>query len=519
MSQLPDYVAFAKPNPQSQRISWLTTTAAMYAGVMLWFVFWEGIPTGGQAFLGGVLTQGLGLAVFALIIAALINHFLFFLVPGLLGMKSGFTLTVVGTSTFGVRGGYFMPGLLMGLLQLGWLSVSAYASGLLLTSLVSGQELPVVRDAAILTGVGMLRSGIAIAWIVVATFVGMKGAKYVGMLASFVPFIPIAVLLLLLFSTIGGIGKFNKDTLMVDGPIKAKVAWEQKAQESLDSKEIQETAARAASFAAEAKPVTLYGSQSLGVFSLILAYVIGFFATAGAAGVDIGANNKNSLAVQWGGLVGIVLTTCLTGIIAFVAVVGSQHALPDHLLATYNVTALFEPIFQNKTITYLCMLFLALVAFPSSCFPALLSANAFRTTFPKVNLNVSCGVGVLVACFLAVSGLAGKAGDVFTVIGASFGPICGAMAADYLLAGRKRAGPRDGFNIPGWVAWFFGFLVGGITLVVEKFLGMTMPFEIPCPPLAAFIVGFILYFVLAKAGYQSRVLELPQRIDISQDEL
>ena len=513
MSQLPDYVASANPNPKSKRIGWLTTTAAMYAGVMLWFVFWEGIPTGGQPVLGGVLTQGLGLAFFALVVAALINHFFFFLVPGLLGMKTGFTLTVVGTSTFGVRGGYFMPGLLMGLLQLGWLSVSAYFSGLLLTSLISGVELPVVRDASLLTGVGMLRAGISITWIVVATLVGMKGAKYVGMLASFVPFIPIAVLLLLFVSTVGGIGKFSKETLLVDGPQKAKVAWEQRVAENPDSKEIQETAANAVKFA-EAKPVTLYGSATLGVFSLILTYVIGFFATAGAAGVDIGSNNKDARAVQYGGLVGIVLATCLTGTIAFIAVVGSQHSLPDHLLATYNVTYLFETIFQSKTITFLCMLLLALVAFPSSCFPALLSANAFRTTFPKVNLNVSCGVGVLVACFLAVSGLAGKAGDVFTVIGASFGPICGAMAADYLLAGKKWAGPRDGFNVPGWTAWFVGFIVGGVTLVVEKFLGGTMPFEIPCPPLAAFFVGFILYALLAKAGFESKVLEMPQRIDI-----
>jgi len=518
MSQLPDYVTSATPNPKSKRIGWLTTTAAMYAGVMLWFVFWGEIPIGGQNVLGGVLAEGLGLAIIALVVAALINHFFFFLVPGLLGMKSGFTLTIVGTSTFGVRGGYFMPGLLMGLLQLGWLSVSAYFSGVLLTSLMSGAEQAVVREASLLTGVGMLRAGISIAWVVVATLVGMKGAKYVGMLASFVPFIPIAVLLLLFFSTVGGIGKFDKKVLMEDGPQRAKVAWEQKATEKPDSVEFKETAAQVAKFAEVAKPVTLYGSTTLGVFSLILTYVIGFFATAGAAGVDIGSNNKDAKAVQFGGLVGIVLTTCVVGTIAFIAVVGSQHTLQEghsHLLSTYNVTALFEPIF-GSSLAFICLLFLALVAFPSSCFPALLSANAFRTTFPKVNLNVSCGAGVIVACFLAVSGLAGQALAVFTVIGASFGPICGAMAADYLLAGKKWAGPRDGFNIPGWTAWFVGFLVGGVTLVVEKFLGGTMPFEIPCPPLAAFFVGFILYTVLAKAGYESKVLDMPQRIDTDQ---
>ncbi len=33
--------------------------------------------------------------------------------------------------------------------------------------------------------------------------------------------------------------------------------------------------------------------------------------------------------------------------------------------------------------------------------------------------------------------------------------------------------------------------------------------SIPCPPMAAFIVGFVLYFVLAKIGLQSKQLEMP----------
>ncbi|GHT15785.1 hypothetical protein FACS1894170_13320 [Planctomycetales bacterium] len=101
----------------------------------------------------------------------------------------------------------------------------------------------------------------------------------------------------------------------------------------------------------------------------------------------------------------------------------------------------------------------------------------------------------------------------FNVIGASFGPICGAMAADYILSGFKWAGPRAGVNLAGWLSWLVGFVVGGATLVVTKFLGQTMPFEIPCPPLSAFIVGFLLYLIFAKIGLQPKVLDLPQRID------
>ena len=64
------------------------------------------------------------------------------------------------------------------------------------------------------------------------------------------------------------------------------------------------------------------------------------------------------------------------------------------------------------------------------------------------------------AIILIVTKYAGDAPVVFGTIGASFGPICGAMAADYILSGFKWNGPRAGFNPAGWISWFFGFVVG-----------------------------------------------------------
>ena len=56
----------------------------------------------------------------------------FYLAPGMLGLKTGLPLYIVGTSTYGVRGGFIMPGFLMGLLQFGWLGVNACAAASLL---------------------------------------------------------------------------------------------------------------------------------------------------------------------------------------------------------------------------------------------------------------------------------------------------------------------------------------------------------------------------------------------------
>jgi cytosine permease len=150
---------------------------------------------------------------------------------------------------------------------------------------------------------------------------------------------------------------------------------------------------------------------------------------------------------------------------------------------------------------------LALATFPSSCFSSFIAANSFKTTLPKINPWISVGVGTLGSILLAVTGLAGNVIGVFTIIGASFGPICGAMAADYLLAGRKWSGPRAGFNPAGWISWAVGFVVGGAGLIPA--LGGIIP-AIPCPPVAAFIVGFVLYAVLAKLGIQTRTLKMPQ---------
>jgi len=490
MSQLPDYVASATPNPSDKRAGWLTTTAATYAGIMLWFVFWQDVPSGGQGFAGGVLSQGLPLALFGLILAAAICYVCFYHVPAMLGMKTGLPLYIVGTSTYGVTGGFLMPGFLMGCLQFGWLSVNGFFAGAGLTSIIQGVPFGDVLEAApwkegtANMTLWSTHMGLGIIWALIAAFVGLKGIKYVGMVASYMPVIPIVVLLVLLAKSIGGVGSFE--------------------------------AAKAIGEVAEgttANTITLYGSGLLGVLSLICAYIVGFFATAGAAGCDFGSNNKDRNAVMMGGLVGIAGATVFTGGIALLVIAGSQGTegvVPTAMNPLDNMSALV-----GGKLSGLFVLLLAIAAFPSACFSTLIASNSFKTTLPKVNPFISCGIGAAAACGLILSGFAGQAGDVFTLVGASFGPVCGAMMADYLLSGKKWAGPRAGFNPAGWISWAVGFFVGGITLFVEVFMGGTMPFAIPCPPVAAFIVGFVLYYALAKAGMESPKLDMPQRIDMA----
>jgi cytosine permease len=155
------------------------------------------------------------------------------------------------------------------------------------------------------------------------------------------------------------------------------------------------------------------------------------------------------------------------------------------------------------------MLGLGVASFAPACFPALIAANSFKSTMPG-GWKIAVAIGTLVACFLSVSGFAGQAVTVFAIVGASFGPICGAMMADYVLSGFKWAGPRAAFNPAGWISWAIGFVIGAIDLVAEKVPGLSgIGIGVYCPPMAALIVGFVLYVILAKIGLESRILEIP----------
>jgi len=499
LAPLPAYIAGATPNPKDKRAPWYSNTAPTYAGIFLWFVFWTGAVDAAST--GGGLAQGLGVALLGLVVAALICHYLFYLVPGLLGMKTGLPLYIVGTSTFGASGGFLMPGFLMGVLQFGWLGVNAFFSAQLLA--------PVLHVPA---------KVLMVVWAALAALVGLKGIRYVARVATWLPLIPLATLLLLFLKTAGGLGGFDP-----------------KALADLHT----EVAQTGVMTAAPSPPMSV-----IAVLAFVVTYVVGFFATAGAAGVDFGLNNRDAKDVSRGGLVGIGLAIVFTAGLSACIVAGThgskelgakakaqalvivEKGLADADAAAtkagrpltdeqkeneavrvahqalYQTTRLMNVILGDRLAGVL-MFLLALAAFPPACFSAFIAANSFKTTLPQVNPFLSVGAGTAVSILLAVMGWAGDAMGVFTIIGASFGPICGAMFVDYWLNGRKWSGPRAGFNPAGWAAWALGFVVG---ISTNPRIGA--PPEITAP-VAAFVVGAVVYGLCFKLGWKSALLPLP----------
>jgi cytosine permease len=451
-SPLPTYLQAAKPNPLSNRAPWYKNTAPTYAGIFLWFVFWDQI-----AFSGKLDQGGLGMALAGVLVGGLICHFLFYLVPGLFGMKTGLPLYIVGTSTFGSIGGFLMPGFLMGLLQFGWLAVNTFfAAGFLADEAV---QLGGSREIYFYV--------LCVLWAGGAAFIGLKGIQYVAKVATLLPLIPLAVLILALVKFAPSAGSYEPTNVL---------------------------------------PPNLQ-PPSMTLLAMAGA-IVGFFATAGAAGVDFGMNSKDAADVNRGGLAGILLAILLTAGGATVAVAGARvsGALPDAKISDPELhkqsLTLTNALKSEKAglppwLVSAMMIGLTLAAFPGACFSSFIAANSFKTVMPQVNSFLSVGLGALVSIILAVTRLAGDLPLVFGFIGASFGPICGAMCADYLLAGRKWAGPRTGFNPAGWAAWALGFVVG----ILPYF-----KIDVPAAPVAAFVVGALVYFVLAKAGLESKVL-------------
>jgi len=57
-SSLPAYISTAVPNPLEKRAPWYKNTAPTYAGIFLWFVFWQDAVNAPNQ--GGLLSKALG---------------------------------------------------------------------------------------------------------------------------------------------------------------------------------------------------------------------------------------------------------------------------------------------------------------------------------------------------------------------------------------------------------------------------------------------------------------------------
>jgi len=453
-NDVPGYISSVSPVPAANRAAWFKNTAPSYAGIFLWIAFYDQLG-------GGTLTRGsLGSVLLGVVLAGLICHFLFYVVPGMLGMTTGLPLYVVGTSTFGTKGGYFLPGIFMGLLQIGWYSVGTYYAAKLI---LNGFGQPAI------TLLGPVEPGqtaafdikfviFAIIWGYAFAFIGAKGINYVARINQIFPIVPIVILLIGAVLALPHIGSFT-------GP------------------------------AAPAK--TTATIPAFAGMLMAIQMIVGFFATAGAAGADFCSNARNKSDVSMGGLVGIFVAILFTAGLAVITVAGAHGKNPAMAAWSYgDALSTLSP-----GIAKVMLILFAIGSMAPACFCSFIIGNSLSTMLGKPNARVPITmVGVSLGIILAVTGAAAKLAPFFGLIGASFGPVVGAMAADWFLSGKKWSGPRVGINMAGYAAWLIGFIVG---ISNNPLLGL-LPDWHPTG-VYSFIVGFVVYYALA--GIRPPVIE------------
>ncbi len=434
-SPLPGYVKASVAIPPANRAPWYKNTFPSYAGIFLWIGFYRSLA-------GPTLSQASPwVCLLGLLVAGLLCFALYYFVPAMLGMQTGRPLYIVGTSAFGATGGYLMPGLLMGLLQLGWFAVA--------TSLATDFVLKGMHQNS-----RTLFTVIALVWAYGMAWVAIKGISYVARVAQFLNWAPLIMILAVFWANKGGVARYQPAS-----------------------------------------------SHPWDGFLTTLAVVIGFFATAGAAGADFGMNNRDRRDIVSGGLTGIALPILVAGGLSVLSVAGhiaGASGVPDYDYAAAIASAgALAPV----------MFFLfAAASIAPTCFCCFIASTCFGTMIPKIPRPVSTLAGVTVGAVLAITGVAGNLVRFFSIVGASFGPICGAMAAEYLLAGGEWSGPRQGVNWAGYAAWAAGFVVG----ILDRIPGLpTSWVRLDRPAvLWSFVAGFVVYLLLSKAGLRPPVVSL-----------
>jgi len=455
--QLPSYLQSAQPNPPENRAPWYKNIAPSYAGIFLSVPFMAGMA--GALAYGSVWAGVVGLIVGALFC------FLLYYVPALLGLRTGMPLYVVGSSTFGTQGGMLIPTLLMGVLQIGWHAVFTFTAASFFMNAIG------IADGFVNTA-GFW--AVCVIWGFSLAFVGAVGIGWLAWLSSWLPIFPLLMVIIAAFANAGGLADFKPSvSVSMTGGVAAMIP--------------------------------LLG---LGAFAALQS-AAGFFATAGAAGADFAMNSRNEKDVALGGFVGITLAAIVAGVCALILMAGAMGSDPTIAekagLGTANLDGFAAFIGSIGHVGWMAKIMFWVFVVACICptgFCAFLAGNAFTTLVPKApRIPLTLGAGV-VGIILAATGIASDLVAFFLLIGASFGPIIGAITAEFVRHG-KWQGPRQGINFAGYGAWAIGFLVG--------ILG-----HIPCigfsyglSTLVSFIVGFAAYLILSELGLEPPVVPLP----------
>jgi len=457
-----------------ERKSWQNTTAPQFIALFLWVVFFDQLPVKTLAM------GGLGPSVAGLATAGFLCFLLLYYVPAIWGFRTGQPLTVVSGSTFGRDGAARLAGVLFGLAQIVWFAVGVYfATELILEGLVVCRLLDPRAILPVTVGRYTMPSALFLiasaCWCCWAGLVGAYLVRVIAALMRIFPVFPAAMLAVAVLMTFKGTVDFR--------PVRADLITGQTP-----------------------------ANPDLVAFLNMVQLVFAFFATAGLASVDWGAVSREARDVRLGGFVGVIFAPWIVGTLALLFVAGARGtamAETGRLTATASVSAFtFHEVVVNSVggrLAAALLLVFGLASLAPTTYTSFTIGQRLSTAWPRVSRVRWSVIGSAVAWLLILTNLPRKLEDIFSVMGAIFAPMAGAMLADYALHRGRWPGERQGVNQAGLVAWVIGVAVG-LVPVIGRAWGQTQLAQIQPAAVLACLAAFLIYLILAAFGAEPPVV-------------
>ena len=459
------------PPAELVRKPWQTSTAPQYIALFLWVAYFDQIgrrtlPLG-----------GLGPAVLGAAVAGVLCYLLLYRAPAMWGFRTGKPPTELGASTFGATGASWFNGLMVGLAQVVWFAVAThYATdltfrGLVAIGLMSPEYLlPMeVRGLRLPNALFLFTS---LTWTFAAAMTGRYLVRIIAALMNIFPIFMGVLLAVAMLWTLRGVPQFHPP--------------------AIDPRTME--------------PVPDGGPRA---FLLMIELVFGFFAPAGALAADWGLASRTEKDVRLGGWVGVAFASWTVATLALLTVAGAIGQRPPTsgppdgpvIVDDYSFHAAVQSTIGGPLAGTIFLAF-GLASLAPACYASFLFGHRFAAAWPGITRVRGTLIGASSAWLLIAAGLAGRLETIFSLMGAVFGPVVAAMAADSLRQRGGWAGARRGINPPGLVAWLVGLAIGLVPIVAGA-LGWEAGARFQPAALFAFLAAFATYLALAGLGAES----------------
>lgn len=499
-AKLPSYVEAALARPIAERQTWTYGIATNYIAIFLWVAFFDQLARS-TLNVGGLLPTVLGAAA-----GGVLAYLLLFLAPARFGLANRQPFEIVATSTFGVRGAKWLAHGLMAAVQVAVLAIAvSYAVDFTFRGLISARLLDAFHLQPIIVGGVALPSLLflftSLVWCVAASLVGAGFSRWIAAIMLVFPIFP-ALLLggATLWAIIGIAGG-----------------------------------------APPVVPALVTPQARTDTFLVMVQFVFAFFAVAGAQSVDWGASSRDARDVTIGGLVGVAMAAPIIAALVLVTIAGAQaragappappvvdaQLRPGQIPAPEAPINRDAPVSEPRLATFGSVLQLGiggsiggmmLMVFGlGSLAPAVYAAYIFGRRLhelsPVWRRVYWTLVGSALAFVLIALGITSHLDRTFSLLGAAFAPVVGALTSEYVRAAGRWPGPRRGYNPAGIVAWLLGFAVGLIPVIGQALESPTLSRVQPAAVLA-FVTGFLVNSLVARAGLEPAAIP-PLRRDAS----